>query len=81
MRLNVGVFALKQFAGAIDSQLFNFVNIFATAVITLMRIAFSILVGKLGTLSFHYAAAGVIFRSDKFDMIFLTLIFICNGLP
>src|SRR3546814_5010620 len=45
--LHIGRLGTEEFLQAIDSQLLDDVHVFATAVITLARITFGILVGKL----------------------------------
>src|SRR5690606_34983359 len=44
----------------------------AAAVVALAGIAFGVLVGHHRALCFEHARAGIVFRSDQFDMIFLT---------
>ena len=46
VRLHVGVVGTEQLLGAIDRQLLGDVDVFATAVIALARIAFGVLVGQ-----------------------------------
>ncbi|MNN20420.1 hypothetical protein D3C81_1336990 [compost metagenome] len=81
VRLHVGVGGTKQFLGALDGQGFDHVDVLTTAVVTLGRVAFSVLVGQLGALGFHDAGAGVVLRRDQLDMFFLTTGFVCDGLP
>ncbi len=81
VRLHVGVIGAEQFFGTIDSQLLNDIHVFAAAVVTLARIAFSVFVGQLGTLSLHHARAGVVLRRDQLDVLFLTHHFLLHGTP
>ncbi len=81
MRLHVGIFRAEQRLGAVDRQLLGHVHILATAVVTLARIAFGILVGQLAALRFHHCRAGVVFRGDQLDVIFLAAIFILDRGP
>ena len=81
MRLHVGVFSAEQCLGAIDGQLLGDVHIFAAAVVALAGIAFGILVGQLAALRFHHRRAGVVFRSDQLNVIFLAAIFVLNRGP
>ena len=48
VRLHVGVGGTEQLFGALDGQGFNHIHILATAVVTLARVAFGVLVGQLG---------------------------------
>src|SRR5690606_4743255 len=79
--LDVGIIGAEQLFSALDGQAFALVNIFATAVVTLARIAFRIFIGQLGALSSHHQWAGVVFRSNQFDMLLLTTALIFNRGP
>ncbi len=79
MRLDVGVIGAEQLFGAIDSQLLDHVDVFTAAVVALAWVAFGVLVGQYRTLGFHHRGAGVVFRSDQLDMLFLTLSFLLHG--
>ncbi len=79
VRLDVGVIGAEQLLGAIDGQLLDHVDVFATAVVALVGIAFGVLVCEHRTLGFHDRRAGVVFRSDQLDVIFLTLGFLLHG--
>ncbi|MCY1452899.1 hypothetical protein D9M71_698580 [compost metagenome] len=74
MRLDVGVIGAEQLFGAVDGQLLDHVDMLATAVVTLARITFGILVGQAAALGLHHTFAGVVLRGDQFDVIFLTLL-------
>ncbi len=47
VRLHVSVVSAEQFFRAVDSQLLYDINVFATAVVALARITFSVFVGQL----------------------------------
>ena len=79
MRLDVGVVGAEQFLGAVDGQLLDHVDVLATAVVALARIAFGVLVGEHRTLGFHHRRAGVVLRGDQLDVVFLTLGFLLHG--
>ncbi|MOA06780.1 hypothetical protein D3C78_1264410 [compost metagenome] len=79
MRLNVGVVGAEQLLGAVDGQLLDHVDVLATTVVTLARVAFGVLVGQDRTLGFHDGWAGVVFRSDQLDMLFLAQSFLLHG--
>ena len=55
------------------------VDEFATAVITLARIPFGVLVGEHRPLRFEHARADVVFRGDQLDVIFLALAFVLES--
>ncbi|MOA07096.1 hypothetical protein D3C78_1267740 [compost metagenome] len=79
--LDVGVICAEQLFCAIDGQLLNDIHIFAAAVVTLARIAFSVLVGQLGALGLHYARAGVVLRRNQLNVLFLTHNFLLHCTP
>ncbi len=79
--LHVGVLGAKQLLKAIDGQLLDHVDIFATAVVALAWIAFSVLVGQLRTLRLHHGGRGVVLGGDQLNVIFLTLVFCLDGSP
>ena len=53
MRLDVGVGSAEEFFDAIDGDLFNLIDKFASAVVAFGRQAFCILIGQDGALGFH----------------------------
>ncbi|MCY1403791.1 hypothetical protein D9M71_189850 [compost metagenome] len=77
--LDVGVIGAEQFLGAVDGQLLDHVDVFAAAVVALAWVAFGVLVGQHGALGFHDGWAGVVFRSDQLDVLFLALSFLLHG--
>ena len=79
MRLHVRVVGAEQLLAAFDRQAFGDVDVFAAAVITLARIAFGVLVGQLAALGFHHARAGVVFRRDQLDVVFLAAVLAGDG--
>ena len=79
VRLHVGVVGAEQLLGAVDGELLGDVDEFATAVIALARITFRVLVREHRTLRFEHARAGVVFRGDQLDVIFLALAFVLEG--
>ena len=78
MRLDVGVIGVEQLLGAVDGQLFGDIHELAAAVVALARIAFGVLVGQHRTLGLEHARAGVVFRGDQLDVIFLALFSLCR---
>ena len=44
MRLKIGVLSTKEFLGTLDANIFNFIDFFATTVVTLAWITFSVLI-------------------------------------
>ena len=80
MRLDVGVIGAEQFLGAFDGQLLGHVHVFAAAVVALARVAFGVFVGEHRTLGFEHARAGVVFRGDQLDVVFLAPALVGDGL-
>ena len=79
MGLHIGVFGTKEFHGPGNGQRFNFVRIFAAAVIAFAGVAFRIFVGKNGALGFKHGGADDVFRGDELKLIGLALEFIADG--
>ena len=71
MRLHVGVVGAEQALDAVDGQLLDDVHVLAATVIALARITFGVLVGQHRALRLEHARAGVVFRSDQLDVLFL----------
>src|SRR5690606_34658591 len=79
VRRDVGVVGAEQLLGAVDGQLLDDVDVLATTVVALARIAFGVLVGQYRTLGFHHRRAGVVLRGDQLDVVFLALGFLLHG--
>jgi hypothetical protein len=79
VRLDVGVTGAEQLAGAVDGQLLDHVDVLAATVVALAWVAFGVLVGQLAALGLHHLGAGVVFRGDQLDVVFLTLRFALHG--
>ncbi len=60
VRLDVGVIGLKQLLGARDSDIFNLVSIFLTAVVAPSWITFGILIGKDTAHGLQHASADIV---------------------
>ena len=54
VRLNVCIFSSEQLTCTIDGKLLNLVYYLTTTIVTMARIALSILVSAIGAHSFHY---------------------------
>ena len=80
MRLYVGILGAEQFFNAVDRQLLDDIDIFATAVIALAGITFGVFIGQLRTLRLHHRRADIVFGSDQLHMVLLALDFLRNGL-
>ncbi|MCY1420415.1 hypothetical protein D9M71_360350 [compost metagenome] len=74
VRLHISVVCAEQLLGTVDGQLLDHIHMLATAVVTLARITFGVLVGQAAALGLHHTFAGVVLRGDQFDVIFLTLL-------
>ncbi|MNM67033.1 hypothetical protein D3C81_785500 [compost metagenome] len=79
VRLDVGVVGAKQFLGAVDGQLLDHVDVFAAAVVALAWVTFGVFVGQNRALGFHDSRAGVVFRRNQLDVLFLALSFLLHG--
>ncbi|MNN20665.1 hypothetical protein D3C81_1339560 [compost metagenome] len=77
--LDVGITGTEQLLGAVDGQLLDHIDMLAAPVVTLARVAFGVLVGQFGALGLHHLGAGVVFRSDQLDVVFLALHFTADG--
>ncbi len=73
MRLHIGEVRAKQFLGAIDGDLLDYVDVFATAVVACPRQALGVFVGQDGALRLQYRAADGILRRDLFKVVLLPL--------
>jgi hypothetical protein len=62
-----------------DGQFFGLVHVLAAAVVALARVAFRVLVGQHGALGLHHPRAGVVFRGDELDMLFLATLFLTDS--
>ena len=71
MRLDVGEFGVEELLGAVDRQLLGDVDELAAAVVALARIPFGVFVGQLRALRRHHGDAGIVFRGDELDLLFL----------
>ena len=80
MRLHIRIRRAEQLLEPRDREFLGHIDIFAAAVITLARITLGVFVGQHAALCFHHARARVVFRGDQFDVIFLALALVRDGL-
>src|SRR5437868_11251810 len=80
MRLHVSVIGSEKFFRAINRRLLYYISPLAPAVVTLLRIAFRILVREDRTHSFQHGLAHEILRRDKLKAVGLTTNFVINRL-
>src|SRR5699024_5248649 len=73
MWLNVCIIGTEQLFCTINGELFNNINVLATTVVALSGIAFGVFIGWHRTLCLHYRRAGVVFRCNQLNMLFLAL--------
>ena len=78
MGLHVSVVAIEQGLDPLDGQPLGHIDVFAAAVIALAGVAFGVLVGEHRALGFHHQRAGIVFRGDQLDMVFLAMLFVVN---
>ena len=81
MRLYVGVVGTEECFGALNGEGFSGINILATAVVALAGVAFGVFVGEFGALGRHDLGAGVVFRGNQLDVLFLSVAFVLDGCP
>ena len=79
MRLYIHMFRTEKLLRTIDRQLFDDIDIFTAAVISLARVAFCIFVCEDAALCFHDSIADDIFRCDHFQLVSLTVQLFLNG--
>ena len=72
VRLNVGVAAAEQHAGALDRERLGDIDELAAAVVSPARIAFRVFVGQHRPLSLEHGARDDVFRGDELDLVALT---------
>jgi len=65
--LHVGVFGAEEFFGAVDGELFDFVGVFAAAVVAFAGIAFGVLVGEDRAHGFEDGFRDEVFTGDEFE--------------
>ncbi|MNX93962.1 hypothetical protein D3C86_1261770 [compost metagenome] len=79
MRLHIGEFRTEELLQPVDGDLFDLVDKFAAAVITLAGIALGIFVGQHRALSRQNIGGNDVFRSDELDLRFLAVEFLGDG--
>ncbi|CRF29054.1 Uncharacterised protein [Mycobacterium tuberculosis] len=72
VRLNVRMLCTEQFFRAVACDVLNDVNVFAAAIVTLIRVAFCIFVGQYGTHGLKHRLADKVFGCDQLDFVTLT---------
>src|SRR5690606_29632159 len=78
MRLYIRPFGAKEFACAINSQLFDFINYLTATIIALSRKTLRILVGQDRSHRFHYLGRGKIFGGYQFNPVLLAILFLLD---
>ena len=79
VRLDVHVFGVKQFLGALDGQRLGHIHELAAAVITLARKSFRVFVGHHRAERFQHRFAHEVFRGDQLQRARLSLHFALDG--
>ena len=69
--LHVDVFGAEQLLGAVDRQLLDDVDVFATTVVTTARVPFRVLVGQDGALSLQNGLGREVLRGDHLESVAL----------
>ncbi|MNW57455.1 hypothetical protein D3C74_352640 [compost metagenome] len=75
VRLNIHVFCSEQFFGTITRNVFNYVHMLTTAIVTFTWIAFSVLVGQYRSQCFDYCFTHDVLGCNQFDVVLLTFQF------
>jgi hypothetical protein len=65
MRLDISVVGSEKLHGSFASQIFHYIHVKASAVVSPARIALGILVRKDASLRLHYGMGGTILRGNK----------------
>src|SRR3546814_5114963 len=78
--MHVGVVGSYTALHPVDRQLLGNVDLLAAAVVALALIAFGVLVGQLAALGLHHPRAGVVFRRDQLDVVFLATVLVGDRL-
>ncbi len=71
MRLDIREVGVEELPGTVDRQLLGDIDVLATAVVALARIALGVLVRELRALGRHHGRARVVLRRDQLDVLFL----------
>ena len=79
MGLDVRVVGAEKLLGAVDSEFFGYVHVFAAAVIALAGIAFGVFICEDGAEGFEDGFGGVIFGGDELQVLLLAQDFALDG--
>ncbi len=79
VRLDIGVLRAEKFLGAVDSELFSYIYVFAAAVVAFSGVAFGVFICEDGTEGFHDGPGGVVLGGDKLQIVLLAQDFAFNG--
>ena len=71
--LHVGVLGAEKFLDPLNSQVFNNIDEFATAVVAAARVAFRVLIGQHRPLPLEYGARHEVLGGDHFQGVLLAL--------
>ena len=76
VRLNICVLSTEKFLGPVNGKLLDYIDIFASAVISCTGITLGIFVGQMAAHCLHNGTACEVFGCDKLDVVTLTPEFI-----
>src|SRR2546430_204093 len=79
MRLDIGMFGMEELERALDSQLLDGVDVFASTIPTLLGITFGVFVCKDRSLRFQNCRTDKILARDQLDIFLLALAFQFKG--
>ena len=77
--MDIGVVGAEQGLDAFNGQHLDLVDVFAAAVVAFTGVALGIFVGEHRALRLYYARAGVVFRGNQLDVLFLSPLFFANS--
>ena len=80
VRLYVCILCTKQFADAVDSQLFYLVHHLAATIVAVTGVTLCVFVGQVAAHRFHYLIADEVLRRNQFDTFQLALMLFLNEL-
>ena len=81
MGLDIGEGAVEQALGAVDGELLDHVDILAAAVIAPAGIALGVFIGEERAGCVEHGLGDGVLRSDQFDFMVLTLVFVFDRVP
>src|SRR5262245_56850647 len=79
VRLYIDMLSTKNSLGPLNSELFNHVDVFTTTIVASPGVSFCIFVSQHGVLRFEDGFTDDVFRSNQFEVIFLSFGLVLNS--